>query len=39
MNKKVIGFIKDELEGKIITELVALWSKTYSYVRDDDKNV
>ena len=30
-NKKVIGFIKDELGEKIITEFVALRPKTYSY--------
>ena len=34
--KKVIGLIKDELEGKIMTEFVALTPKSYSYLRDDD---
>ena len=36
-NKKVIGIMKDELEGKIITEFVTLRLKTYSYLTDDDK--
>ena len=31
MNKKVIGLIKDELGENIITEVVALRPKTYSY--------
>ena len=39
MNKNVVGLMKDELGGKIITEFVALKPKSYSYLTDDDKNV
>ena len=36
-NKKVIGLMKDELGGRIITESVTLRPKTYSYLTDDFK--
>ena len=36
-NKKVIGLMKDELGGKMITEFVTLRPKTYSYLTDDGK--
>ena len=34
-NKKVIGLMKDELGGGIITEFVALRPKTYSYMTNE----
>ena len=34
-NKKVIGLIKDEFCGKIMTKIVWLRAKTYSYLIDD----
>ena len=35
-NKKVYGFFKDELGGKIMKEFVALRAKTYAYLTNDD---
>ena len=35
VNKKVIGLMKDELGGDIITEFVALRSEAYSYVTNN----
>ena len=35
-NKEVIGLMKDELSGKLKTEITALKPKTYIYLTDDD---
>ena len=37
-NEKVITLMKDELGGKIITKIVRLRPKTYSYLIDDENN-
>ena len=37
-NKKVIGILKDELGGKIMTEFIALRAKAYAYLIDGYKN-
>ena len=37
-DKKVIGLMKDELGGKIMTELVIIIPKTYSYLMDDSNS-
>ena len=34
-NEKVIGLMKNELRGKVMSESVAIRPKTYSYLMDD----
>ena len=34
-NKKVIGFFKDELGGKIMIEFVGIRAKTWTYLMED----
>ena len=34
-NKEVIGLMKDQLDGKIVTKLIGLRAKTYSYLIND----
>ena len=38
-NKKVIGKMKDEFKGKIVSEFVGLKSKMYSLITDEEKEV
>ena len=39
MNRKVIGWMKYESDGKIMVEFVALRTKRYSYLTANDNNV
>ena len=38
-NRKVIGKMKDEFKGKIISEFVGLKSKTYSLINVDNREI
>ena len=38
INKKEIGYFKDEIGGKIMTEFCALRAKAYAYKLDDDED-
>ena len=38
-NKKVIGTMKDEFKGRIISEFVGLKSKMYSLISVDNKEI
>ena len=38
-NKSVIGLMKDELGGKIMTKFVAFLPKTYSYLVDEGNSI
>ena len=35
-NERVIGLMKDELDGQLMKEFVGLRAKTYSYLKNDN---